>query len=84
MPNHGAITKGENIQSAVFVMTLLEIMVQRNLAVAAASRATGLPARPVSPEIALMTKKELHALKALPMVWDDMMAKLKLTDPGLF
>lgn len=84
MPNHGAITRGESIQHAVFLMTLLEVMVQRNLAVAIASRATGLEARPVPQEVALMTKKELGSLKALPLVWADMMAKLQRTDPDLF
>ena len=49
-----------------------------------ASRATGLPAHPVPQEIALMTKKELGSLKALPLVWADMMAKLQRTDPDLF
>jgi phage FluMu protein gp41 len=41
-------------------------------------------AKPVSPEIARLTKQELASLKAMPMVWDDLMAKLRATDPGLF
>jgi ribulose-5-phosphate 4-epimerase/fuculose-1-phosphate aldolase len=84
LPNHGAITWGETIQQAVFTMLLLEGMVQRNLAVANAARATGITPRPIAAEVALATKKELAALKALPLVWEDLMAKLRLTDPSLF
>jgi ribulose-5-phosphate 4-epimerase/fuculose-1-phosphate aldolase len=84
LPNHGAITKGRSIQQTVILMLLLEGMCQRHLAVAGASRATGVAAKPVSPEIARLTKQELASLKAMPMVWDDLMAKLRATDPGLF
>jgi ribulose-5-phosphate 4-epimerase/fuculose-1-phosphate aldolase len=84
LPNHGAITRGDNIQQAVFLMILLEIMVMRNLAVAGAARATGLTAKPISSEIAQLTKRELGGLKALPLVWEDLMIKLRATDPGLF
>ena len=84
MPNHGALTQGANVQQAVFFMLLLEGMVQRHLAVAGASRATGLAARPIAAEIARATKQELNNLKALPLVWEDVMARLRLSDPGLF
>lgn len=84
LPNHGAITRGETLPQAVFLMLLLEGMVQRNLAVAAAARATGLPARPIAPEVARGAKREMAALKAFPLVWEDLMAKLRGTDPGLF
>jgi ribulose-5-phosphate 4-epimerase/fuculose-1-phosphate aldolase len=84
LPNHGAITWGETIQQAVFTMLLLEGMVQRNLAVAGAGRAMGITPKPIAPEVAKATKKELAALKALPLVWEDLMAKLRLTDPSLF
>jgi ribulose-5-phosphate 4-epimerase/fuculose-1-phosphate aldolase len=84
LPNHGAITRGDNIQQAVFMMVLLEIMVMRNLAVAGAARATGITPKPISPEVAQMTKRELGGLKALPLVWEDLMIKLRATDPGLF
>jgi ribulose-5-phosphate 4-epimerase/fuculose-1-phosphate aldolase len=84
LPNHGAITRGQSIQQAIILMLLLEGMAMRNLTVAGASRTMGITARPISPEIALLTKKELMSLKALPMVWDDLMAKLKATDPALF
>jgi L-fuculose-phosphate aldolase len=83
LPNHGAITGGENVQEAVFLMLLLEQMVQRNLAVAAAARATGITPRPIAPEIAQATKKELASLKALPMIWNDLMARLRVSDPAL-
>jgi ribulose-5-phosphate 4-epimerase/fuculose-1-phosphate aldolase len=84
MPNHGALTQGANVQQAVFFMLLLEGMVQRHLAVTVASRATGLVARPIAAEIARATKQELNSLKALPLVWEDVMARLRLSDPGLF
>lgn len=84
MPSHGAITRGDTLPQAVFLMLLLEGMVQRNLAVAGAARATGLPARPIAPEVARATKRELAGLKAFPLVWNDLMAKLRVTDPGLF
>src|SRR5438876_769340 len=83
LPNHGAITRGENIQRAVILMLGLEGMVQRNLAVAAAARATGLAPKPITPEVALATKRELLSLGALNLVWEDLMAKLRATDPAL-
>ena len=84
LPNHGAITRGQNIQQAVFLMMLLEAMTMRNLSVAGAARATGLTPRSISPEVARLTKQELASLKALPLVWSDFMAKLRATDPALF
>jgi ribulose-5-phosphate 4-epimerase/fuculose-1-phosphate aldolase len=84
LPNHGAITRGANIQQAAILMLLLEGMCLRHLSVAGAARATGLPAKPIAPEIARLTKQELGALKALPLVWEDLMAKIRATDAGLF
>jgi ribulose-5-phosphate 4-epimerase/fuculose-1-phosphate aldolase len=84
MPNHGALTRGANVQQAVFLMLLLEGMVQRNLSVAAAARFTGIPARPIAPEVARLTKQELVNLKALPLVWEDILARLRASDPALF
>jgi ribulose-5-phosphate 4-epimerase/fuculose-1-phosphate aldolase len=84
MPNHGALTRGANVQQAVFLMLLLEGMAQRNLSVAAASRFTGIPAKPIAPDVARMTKQELASLKALPLVWEDILARLRPTDPDLF
>jgi ribulose-5-phosphate 4-epimerase/fuculose-1-phosphate aldolase len=84
LPNHGAITRGATIAEAVFLMLLLEQMAMRGIAVAVASRATGLPARPISPEVAVATRNELGALGALPLVWEDMLARLRISDPALF
>jgi ribulose-5-phosphate 4-epimerase/fuculose-1-phosphate aldolase len=84
LPNHGAITRGDNVQQAVILMLGLEGMVLRNLSVAGAARATGITPRPISPEVALATKKELLGLAALQLVWEDLMAKLRATDPALF
>jgi hypothetical protein len=61
----------------------LEMMVLRNLAVAAAARATGIAATPIAPEVALATKHELMSLSALSLVWDDLLAKLRATDAAL-
>src|SRR5207244_12737487 len=80
LPNHGAITRGQNVQQAIFLMLLLEGMCQRHLVVNGASRATGAAARPIASEIARATKQELASLKALPMVWEDFMIKLRATD----
>ena len=84
LPNHGAITRGEDIKVAIFRMLVLEGMVQRNLSVAAAARVTEITPRPIAPPIALATKQELNALAALDLVWDDLMAKLRQSDPTLF
>ncbi len=84
MPNHGAITRGDDIREAVITMLGLEGMVQRNLSVAAAACVTGLSPRPISPEIALATKQELNGLGALQLIWEDLMTKLRASDPSLF
>jgi ribulose-5-phosphate 4-epimerase/fuculose-1-phosphate aldolase len=83
LPNHGAITRGENIQRAVILMIGLEGMVMRNLAVAGAARATSITPKPIAPEVALATKRELLSLGALNLVWEDLMTKLRATDPAL-
>jgi len=84
LPNHGAVTSGQSIHQAVFLMLLLEMAVHRTISVAVAAQATGGTPRPISPQIALATKKELASLDALPMIWEDQMARLKKTDPELF
>jgi ribulose-5-phosphate 4-epimerase/fuculose-1-phosphate aldolase len=84
LPNHGAITGGENIQQAVITMLVLEGMVLRNLSVVGAARAMGVTPRPITQEVALLTKQELRNLAALGLVWEDLTIKLRATDPGLF
>jgi ribulose-5-phosphate 4-epimerase/fuculose-1-phosphate aldolase len=84
LPNHGAITSGNDMREAIIAMMLLDGMVQRNLAVEAAGRGTGLTPRPIAPEIAQMTRQELNSLQATGMIWDDLIAKLKQSDPDLF
>jgi ribulose-5-phosphate 4-epimerase/fuculose-1-phosphate aldolase len=84
LPNHGAVTAGQNIQQAVFLMLLVEMAAQRNISVAVAAQAIGATARPIAPQVALATKKELASLNALPMIWQDQMVRLKATDPDLF
>ena len=84
LPNHGAITSGNDMREAIIGMMLLEGMVQRNLAVQAAGRMTGVTPRPIAPEVAQMTRHELDALNAMGMIWDDLIKKLQRTDPDLF
>lgn len=84
LPNHGAVTAGRTVTEAVTLMLGLEGMAMRHLAVAAAARATGAPARPIAPEVARRTREELAGLGALPLFWEDQMAQLRATDPALF
>jgi len=84
LPNHGAITSGNDMREAIIGMMLLEGMVQRNLEVEAAARVTGVTPRPIAPEIAQMTRQELNGLQATGLIWDDLMAKLRQTDADLF
>jgi ribulose-5-phosphate 4-epimerase/fuculose-1-phosphate aldolase len=85
LPNHGAVTGGANIQQAIIMMLLLEGMAARNLSVMMMSAGgPGPQPKPIHPEVALATKKELAGLKALGMVWEDLMAKLRKSDPELF
>ena len=84
LPNHGAVTAGQTIQQAVFLMLLIEMAAQRNISVAVAAQAIGATARPIAPQVALATKKELVSLNALPMIWQDQMARLAVTDKDLF
>ncbi len=84
LPNHGAITSADNLQTAVVTMMLLEAAVQRHLAVAAAARATGLAPTPIAPEHALTAKRELGQIPFLQPLWEDMMKRLQRTDPDLF
>ena len=84
LPNHGAITTGPGIQQATILMLLLESMVQRNLAVAAAARATGWTPKPIPPEIALRTKSEIATKIAfLEPYWQDLLIRLERTDSDL-
>src|SRR5262249_11166333 len=78
LPNHGAITRGNSIQEAIFLMLLLEGMASRHLAVHNAARATGLAPRPIPAEVALATKKELNALAALPLIWEEHLTRLQV------
>jgi ribulose-5-phosphate 4-epimerase/fuculose-1-phosphate aldolase len=84
LPNHGALTIGENIQIAFMRMMLLESMVQRNLAVAQAAQAVGLRPVPIAPEAARRTKAEIARIPALAPLWKDYLTRLRATDPDLF
>ena len=84
LPSHGAITIGPTVAQAAVLMLLLEGMAQRNLAVAAAARATGWTPKPISAEIALRTKREIATKIAfLDPLWQDLLTRLERTDGDL-
>jgi ribulose-5-phosphate 4-epimerase/fuculose-1-phosphate aldolase len=84
LPNHGAITSGPSIQSALFRMILLEGVCQRNISVAAAAQATGLKPHAIKPEHTLTTKNELAKIPILDALWEDLLKRLRQTDRELF
>jgi ribulose-5-phosphate 4-epimerase/fuculose-1-phosphate aldolase len=84
LPNHGAITSGPSIQSALFRMVLLEGICQRNIAVASAAQASGLKPYPIAHEHALTTKKELANIPILDALWEDLLKRLHKSDADLF
>ncbi|HEX8774072.1 MAG TPA: class II aldolase/adducin family protein [Pyrinomonadaceae bacterium] len=84
LPNHGAITTGDNIQVAFLRMVLLEEMAERNLAVARAAQSLGLKAMPISPEAARRAKAEIARIPVLQHLWKDFLTRLRSTDPDLF
>jgi ribulose-5-phosphate 4-epimerase/fuculose-1-phosphate aldolase len=84
LPNHGAITTGDSIPLALFRMLLLEGMVQRNLSVAQAARASGLQPIPIAPEAARRTKAEIGRIPVIAPLWQDFIERLQKSDPDLF
>ena len=84
LPNHGAITIGDNIQVALLRMLLLEGMVERNLSVAQAARSLGHDPVPIAPEAARRAKAEIARIPVLPLLWKDFLTRLRATDPDLF
>jgi L-fuculose-phosphate aldolase len=84
LPNHGAITTGDNIQVAFLRMVLLEDMAERNLSVARAAQSLGLKPVPISLEAARRAKAEIARIPVLPHLWKDFLTRLRATDPELF
>jgi len=84
LPNHGAITTADSIPLALVRMLLLEGMVQRNLAVASAARATGWQPVPIAPEAARRAKSEIAQIPAIAPLWQDFLERLHQSDPDLF
>ncbi len=84
LPNHGAITIGDNIQVAFLRMVLLEDMVQRNLAVAQAAQSLGRKPVPIALEAARCAKAEIARIPVLVHLWKDFLTRLRATDPDLF
>jgi ribulose-5-phosphate 4-epimerase/fuculose-1-phosphate aldolase len=83
LPNHGAVTTGQNLQAATVFMLLLEGMTARNLALAA-TRAGGLVPHPIRPEFAQVAKAEIALIPFLEPLWQDLNTRLQQTDPDLF
>ncbi len=84
LPNHGALTIGENIQLAFLRMILLEGMVMRNLSVANAARALGREPIAISGDTARRTKEEISRIPVLTLLWKDLLLRLRQTDADLF
>ena len=84
LPNHGAITTGPSIQSALFRMMLVEGVCQRNISVASAAQVTGYTPYPIAHEHALTTKQELAKIPILDALWEDLLKRLRQTDADLF
>ena len=84
LPNHGAITTGDNIQAAFLRMVLLEDMAQRNLSVAQAARNLGREPVAIAPAVARRAKAEIGRIPVLPLLWKDFLKRLRATDPDLF
>jgi ribulose-5-phosphate 4-epimerase/fuculose-1-phosphate aldolase len=84
LPNHGAITTGDNVQVALLRMLLLEGMAQRNLAVAQAARNLGREPVAIAPAVARRAKAEIARIPVLPLLWKDLLTRLRRTDPDLF
>ena len=84
LPNHGAITTADSIPLALVRMLLLEAMVQRNLAVAQAARATGLQPVAIAPEAARRAKSEIARIPAIVPLWQDFIERLHKSDADLF
>ena len=84
LPNHGAITTGDNIQAAFIRMVLLEGMAARNLSVAQAARNLGREPVAIAPAAARRAKAEIARIPVLPLLWRDFLKRLRATDPDLF
>ena len=84
LPNHGAITTGDNIQVAFVRMVLLESMARRNIEVAQAAQALGLKAVPIAKEAARRAKAEIAQIPVFAPLWKDFLTRLKSSDPDLF
>jgi ribulose-5-phosphate 4-epimerase/fuculose-1-phosphate aldolase len=76
LPNHGALTSGDNIRAATIRMVLLENIAKRYIEVQQAAAFLGSTPRPIPMETALRTRRELEGLAAENLVWQDWIAKL--------
>jgi ribulose-5-phosphate 4-epimerase/fuculose-1-phosphate aldolase len=84
LPNHGALTSGDNIRVATLRMTLLEHLAKRYLAVRQTAATLDRKPKGIPEEVAIGTRKELEGLKAEGLVWQDYISRLGLAKPGGF
>ena len=84
LPNHGAITTGDNIQMAFARMILLEGMAQRHLAVNGAARVLGREPVAIAADAARRAKAEIARIPVFAPLWKDFLTRLSRTDPDLF
>jgi L-fuculose-phosphate aldolase len=84
LPNHGAITTGDNIQMAFARMILLEGMAGRHLAVTQAARALGREPIAIAIDAARRAKAEIARIPVFAPLWKDFLTRLSMTDPDLF
>jgi len=87
MPNHGAMTSGDDIPVAAVRMILLEHVVKRYMAVQQAALTLEKKPKGIPLDVAIRTRTEA-GLKAVEqfveLVWQDYIKRLGLSGPGAF
>ena len=84
LPNHGAMTTGDNIQPAFVRMVLLEGMVQRNLSVASAARSLGREPIAISHSTPQTNERGNRKNSRVRTALERSATRLKQTDADLF
>ena len=84
MPNHGALTSGDNLAGATVRMILMENIARRYLEVSQTKATLGKTPQAISSDVAIQTRKELEGLKAEGLVWQDYIKRLGFDQPDGF
>ena len=84
MPNHGALTSGDNLAGATVRMILMENIARRYLEVSQTKATLGKTPQAISPDVAIQTRKELEGLNAEGLVWQDYIKRLGFDQPDGF